>query len=80
MGQFEWVNLFVLWHMVVHRACSATEMEGRERGKEDIISYPHPSCHSSYCAEWTVHCYYLHTFKLSNVPTLCHTFGINLPH
>lgn len=43
MGQFEWVNLFVLWYRVVHRACSATEMEGRERGKEDIISYPHPS-------------------------------------
>lgn len=43
MGKFEWVNLFVLWHRVVHRTCSATEMQGRERGKEDIISYPHPS-------------------------------------
>lgn len=75
MGQFKWVNLFVLWHRVVHRACSATKMEG---GHHFLLA---PVIrHGSYCAEWTVHCYYFHTFKLSNVPTLCHTFGINLPH
>lgn len=80
MGQSEWVNLFVLWHRVVHSACSTMEMEGREReGGHHFLTAPLIR-HVSYCAEWTVHCYYLHTFKLSNVPTLCHTFGINLPH